>query len=78
MPTGDRKADGGWWDRPDTDGPLGLHARCPTQAVNWPPDANPVERCGNATALDGGTVILRSCKPLAFSYRVVDWHPFFL
>jgi hypothetical protein len=77
VPTGDRKADGGWWDRPDTDGPPGLHARCPTQAVNWPPDANPVERCGNATALDGGTVILRSCKPLAFSYRVVDWHPFF-
>jgi hypothetical protein len=23
VPTGDRKADGGWWILPDTDGPMG-------------------------------------------------------
>ena len=45
-----RREEGGRWDRPDTDGPLGLRAGCPTQAVNWPPDANPVGMCGNLSS----------------------------
>jgi hypothetical protein len=30
-PTGERKADGGWWTRSDADGPMGEQARCSTQ-----------------------------------------------
>ena len=28
VPTGEQKAHAGWWDRPDTDAPRGVPARC--------------------------------------------------